>query len=187
MKHVRIDWRRVRVLENMSCFSWRQTFFCKKIVTKRNHSSTFTKGFLKTLKKGSKENENKKKKAKKEKRRKTRFAKGTKERKQSDNKYPHQKRRKQRWKKKRRKNIKQKMVHTENNEKKGQIFRVDFGWPGRTERGALPVTSHMFFLAICLLRFPTCTAALPIYLNSLNSRSLVELLILNPLSWVLVL
>ena len=47
--------------------------------------------------------------------------------------------------------------------------------------------SHTFFVAICLLRFPTCTAALPIYLNSLNSRSLVELSILNPLSWVLVL
>ena len=68
--------------------------------------------------------------------------------------------------------------------KKGQIFRVVLG---RTECGPLLVTSDMFFVAICLLPFPTCTAALSIYFNSLNSRSLVELLILSPLSWVLVL
>ena len=57
--------------------------------------------------------------------------------------------------KRREEKIKQKMVHTENNEKDKY-----FGWPGRTVRGALPVTSHMFFVAICLLRFPTCTQLL---------------------------
>ena len=43
------------------------------------------------------------------------------------------------------------------------VFGEDLDWPSRTVRRALPVTSHMFFLASCLLRFPTCTAALPIH------------------------
>ena len=73
-----------------------------------------------------------------------------------------------------------------------KITKKMFGWTSvgqvaRNVEHSLPVTSHTFFVVICLLRFPTCTAALPIYLNSLNSRSLVELSILNPLSWVLVL
>ena len=43
------------------------------------------------------------------------------------------------------------------------VFWVNLGWPGRTVRGALLVTSHMFLVASCLLRFPTCRAALPIH------------------------
>ena len=43
------------------------------------------------------------------------------------------------------------------------VFGEDLDWPGRTVRRALPVTSHTFFVAFCLLRFPTCTAALPIH------------------------
>ena len=83
------------------------------------------------------------KQEKKEKRRKTRFAKGTKERKQRDSQ----------------KYAPKKKIVMKKEEKKNQTKN---GWPGRTERGALPVTSHMFFVAICLLRFPTCTVALPI-------------------------
>ena len=64
-----------------------------------------------------------KKRAKKEKRRKTSFAKGTQERKQRDNKNTHKKRRTQRWKRREEK-YQQKMVHTENNEKKDKYF----GW-----------------------------------------------------------
>ena len=124
------------------------------------------------------------KKEKKEKRRRTRFAKGTKERKQRDNQKYAPTKEKTAMKKEEKKKTNKKWYIRKIMKK---IFRVDLGWPGRTERGALPVTSHMFFVAICLLRIPTCTAALPIYLNSLNSRSLVELPILNPLPWVLVL
>ena len=110
--------------KNMSCFSWRQTFFLQKDSYKRKWLINIHKGISQNIDKGRYRKWEQEKKAKKEKRRKTRFAKGTKERKQRDNQKYAPKKENSDEKRREEKTSNKKMVHTENNEKKDKYF----GW-----------------------------------------------------------